>query len=73
MMETFGFSTEVFTLTISLFVAGYCIGPILWAPLSEQYGRRPVFIVSFIGYVVRRFPNHIGDHFNQCVINSVSK
>lgn len=23
-------------LTISLFVAGYCVGPLLWGPLSEQ-------------------------------------
>lgn len=26
--------------------------PILWAPLSERYGRRPIFIVSFFLYVV---------------------
>lgn len=36
MMEFFGFGTEVATLTIALFVAGYCLGPILWGPLSEQ-------------------------------------
>jgi len=50
-METyFGFSQEVGILTISLFVAGYCIGPVLWGPLSEAYGRRPIFIVSFVVY-----------------------
>lgn len=52
LMKEFGFSTEVGTLTISLFVAGYCVGPLLWAPLSEQYGRRPIFIISFFGFVV---------------------
>ncbi|WWC63519.1 uncharacterized protein I303_106122 [Kwoniella dejecticola CBS 10117] len=46
----FGFSQEVATLTIALFVAGYCIGPILWGPLSESYGRRPIFILSFVVY-----------------------
>ena len=46
----FGFSGEVGTLTISLFVAGYCIGPILWGPLSEQYGRRPIFLIAFLVY-----------------------
>ncbi|WVQ68469.1 uncharacterized protein L199_006677 [Kwoniella botswanensis] len=50
MEEYFGFSQEVAVLTISLFVAGYCIGPILWGPLSESYGRRPIFILSFIIY-----------------------
>lgn len=34
-MEYFTFSEEVATLTISLFVAGYCVGPLLWGPLSE--------------------------------------
>src|SRR6266436_6334264 len=50
MMKKFGFSIEVGTLTISLFVAGYCVGPILWGPLSEQYGRRPIFIIAFFVY-----------------------
>ena len=25
-------------------------GPLLWGPLSESYGRRPIFIISFIVY-----------------------
>ncbi|KAG6851213.1 hypothetical protein H0H93_015223 [Arthromyces matolae] len=39
-------------LMISLFVAGYCVGPLLWGPLSEQYGRRPIFIYTFIVYAI---------------------
>jgi multidrug resistance protein len=50
LMRHFGFSEEIGTLTISLFVAGYCVGPLLWGPLSEQYGRRPIFIVTFLVY-----------------------
>ena len=50
LIEKFTFSTEVATLTISLFVAGYCVGPLLWGPLSEQVGRKPVFVLSFIVY-----------------------
>ncbi|KIR41788.1 polyamine transporter 1 [Cryptococcus deuterogattii 99/473] len=50
MIITFGFGQEVAVLTISLFVAGYCVGPIIWGPLSESYGRRPVFIGSFFVY-----------------------
>ncbi|KAG7450645.1 MFS general substrate transporter [Guyanagaster necrorhizus] len=50
-IEEFGLSTEVATLMISLFVAGYCVGPIIWGPLSEEFGRRPIFIVAFIVYV----------------------
>jgi multidrug resistance protein len=50
MMEQFGFGIEVATLTISLFIAGYCLGPLLWGPLSEDIGRRPVFLISFFFY-----------------------
>ena len=50
LIEKFGFSVEVAKLTISLFVVGYCVGPLLWGPLSEQFGRKPVFIGSFFAY-----------------------
>ncbi|KAH7920091.1 MFS general substrate transporter [Leucogyrophana mollusca] len=46
-----GFSEEIGTLTVALFVTGYCVGPLLWGPLSEQYGRRPIFIISFFVYM----------------------
>ncbi|KAI6119007.1 MFS general substrate transporter [Pisolithus croceorrhizus] len=39
LMLEFGFSQEVGNLMVSLFVAGYCVGPLVWGPLSEQYGR----------------------------------
>lgn len=50
-MGEFGISQEVGTLTVSLFVCGYCVGPLVWGPLSEQYGRRPIFIISFFIYM----------------------
>lgn len=46
----FGFSQEIATLCIAIFVAGYCVGPILWGPLSEEYGRKPVLAVSMFCY-----------------------
>ncbi|KAI5121794.1 hypothetical protein M0805_009786 [Coniferiporia weirii] len=50
LMEQFRISEEVATLTIALFVFGYCVGPFFWGPMSEQYGRRPIFIVSFAAF-----------------------
>jgi len=47
-MGKFGFGEEVATLTVSLFVAGYCLGPLVWGPLSEDIGRRPVFLITFL-------------------------
>ncbi|KXT11083.1 hypothetical protein AC579_8554 [Pseudocercospora musae] len=39
-----GVSDTVERLTVTLFVLGFCSGPCLWAPLSEYYGRRPIFV-----------------------------
>ncbi|GAA6055076.1 hypothetical protein JCM3770_001784 [Rhodotorula araucariae] len=44
-------SQEVGILLISVFVAGYCIGPLLWGPLSERYGRRLVFLIVWPPYI----------------------
>ena len=41
---------EVATLGTSLFVLGYAFGPILWAPMSELYGRRLPIVISTFGF-----------------------
>lgn len=50
LVQYFGFSIEVATLNVSIFVAGYAIGPVLWGPLSEINGRKPVFLISMLLY-----------------------
>ncbi|KAI1337457.1 polyamine transporter 1 [Xylariaceae sp. FL0016] len=47
--EEFGVSEQVATLGTTLFLLGFGLGPLLWAPLSEVYGRRlavltPMFV-----------------------------
>ncbi|EHK21769.1 uncharacterized protein TRIVIDRAFT_191922 [Trichoderma virens Gv29-8] len=42
-----GASTELITAAVSLFVLGFAVGPLLWAPLSEMYGRRIIFVITF--------------------------
>lgn len=73
----FGVSEEVGILLIAIFVAGYCLGPLvswlnrradsgtrvqlanrdwclfqLWGPLSERYGRKYIFVGSFVPYTL---------------------
>jgi Ca2+/H+ antiporter len=43
-IQEFGCSQEVYTLGISLFVLGFAIGPLLWAPLSELFGRQILYV-----------------------------
>lgn len=45
--QQFNADTEVVTLGLSLFVLGFGVGPVLFAPLSELYGRQLVFISTY--------------------------
>lgn len=40
----FGVSETVATLGLALFLVGYIIGPLVWGPMSELYGRRNLMI-----------------------------
>lgn len=51
MMAHYHVSQEVGILLIAIFVAGYCVGPLLWGPLSERYGRRLVFLFVWPFYI----------------------
>lgn len=45
----FGVSRQVAVLGTSLYMAGFGVGPLVWAPLSEVYGRRlAVFVPMFV-------------------------
>ncbi|RFU74918.1 fluconazole resistance [Trichoderma arundinaceum] len=47
--KEFHVSTQVATLGTTLYLCGFGIGPLLWAPLSEIYGRRvPVLTPMFV-------------------------
>jgi MFS family permease len=49
--QRFGVSSEVATLGLSLFVLGFALGPLIWAPLSEVYGRKSIYVISYTAYV----------------------
>ncbi|KAK3196540.1 Efflux pump fub11 [Lecanicillium sp. MT-2017a] len=44
----FHVSREVVILGVSMFVLGFAIGPLIWAPLSELYGRQGLFFVTYM-------------------------
>lgn len=51
MMQEFGTTLMVSKASVFLFVASFCVAPLLWGPLSEVFGRRIIFVVSFLGFV----------------------
>ncbi|KAK4658161.1 hypothetical protein QC762_204310 [Podospora pseudocomata] len=38
-------------LPASLYLMGFCFGPIIFAPLSETYGRKPILVTGFLLFV----------------------
>ncbi|GLI76397.1 spermine transporter [Penicillium ochrochloron] len=54
--EKYNVSLEVAILTCSIMVCGFAVGPLLWSPLSEIIGRRPVYIISLALYVIFNIP-----------------
>ncbi|KAF7983746.1 hypothetical protein HWV62_19719 [Athelia sp. TMB] len=56
MVKEFGVSDEIGTLGLSTFILGFAFGPMLVAPLSEFYGRRPVYLICWALFVVFQIP-----------------
>ncbi|KAK1461799.1 major facilitator superfamily transporter [Colletotrichum cuscutae] len=51
--EQFGVTDRVHLILLnSLFMCGYVLGPLLFGPLSEYIGRRPVLIGTYCGYII---------------------
>ena len=47
--KLFSLSTTVMTLGTSLNLLGWTVGPIVWGPFSELYGRRPPLVIGVGG------------------------
>jgi MFS family permease len=62
--KTFNVSEEVSLLTITVFVIGFGVGPLAFAPLSELFGRKIVYVVTlafaFIFIIPQAVAQNIG-------------
>jgi MFS family permease len=55
-----GYKVQAYVMVTSGFVLGFVVGPLLWAPMSEVFGRRNLFIFTYILFTI----------FNGAVISS---
>jgi len=64
-MEVFGVAQVPATLGLTLYVAGYGLGPIIWSPLSEipQVGRLWVYIGTLLIFVLFQIPTALSVNF----------
>ncbi|KAJ5256788.1 hypothetical protein N7478_012892 [Penicillium angulare] len=49
-------SQELMSLGVALFIAGFALGPLLWAPLAEVIGSAPVLALALTGCAIFQIP-----------------
>lgn len=64
----FGVGREVATLGLSTFIWGLGLGPMVLAPLSEFYGRRNIYIVSFAIFLIWLIPCAVAKNIQTMLI-----
>lgn len=69
-MEQFDVSLQTISLTLSMYVLAYGLGPMLWSPLSEvpSIGRNPPYIITFAIYCILIVPTALADNFAAFVV-----
>lgn len=66
--ESFDVSEEVAMLTITVFVVGFGVGPVVFAPLSEIYGRRIIYGSTLLIAVVFVIPEALAKNIATLIV-----
>lgn len=61
LMDEFDVSAQISTLGVTTYLFGLATGSVIVAPLSEIYGRRPVYIVCLIAWAALVVPSALAD------------
>lgn len=68
-LETFHISEEVLILsTVTVFVIGFGVGPLLFAPLSEEFGRSVIYHSTLIPALIFIIPCGLAQNFYTLLI-----
>lgn len=66
--ETFNVSEEVALLTITVFVVGFGVGPMVFAPLSEVLGRRIIYATTLLLAVIFIIPCAVAPNIGTLIV-----
>ncbi|KAI3331984.1 MFS general substrate transporter [Xylariaceae sp. AK1471] len=61
-------STIVVTLGISLFLLGFSIGPPLWGPMSERFGRKWPLTIGMLLFTIFTIPVAVGQNIQTLLV-----
>ncbi|KDR73178.1 hypothetical protein GALMADRAFT_228304 [Galerina marginata CBS 339.88] len=59
---------EITDLTVTCFVMGFGIGPLFMAPLSEVFGRKPIYCASMFLYFIFTLPSALAQNAATLVV-----
>ncbi|KAI1459710.1 polyamine transporter 3 [Annulohypoxylon moriforme] len=68
LVDEFGVSTTVATLGITTYLLGLAAGSLLVAPVSELYGRRPVYISCMICFTLLVIPCCVATSLTEIIV-----
>ncbi|KAG9204374.1 hypothetical protein G6514_000830 [Epicoccum nigrum] len=69
MMATFGIKSKTLVvLGITTYLGGLAIGSLLLAPLSEMYGRRPVYLIAVATFTILIIPCALSNNLAQILV-----
>lgn len=66
--DTFHVSMEVSLLTVTMFVIGFGVGPLAFAPLSEMYGRKPVYVITIALAIIFEIPCAVAQNIGTLLV-----
>lgn len=66
--KEFQISRLVATLGLSLYILGLGIGPLFLGPLSEFYGRRPIYLVAFSMFLIWLIPSAVAQNIQTLLV-----
>ncbi|WEW57979.1 hypothetical protein PRK78_003446 [Emydomyces testavorans] len=69
LIKEFGISRLVATLGLSSFIFGLGVGPLFLAPLSEFFGRRIIYIVSFFSFILWLIPCAVAQNIQTLIVS----
>jgi hypothetical protein len=69
MMRDFGIKSKtLLVLGITTYLAGLALGSIVLAPLSEMYGRRPVYLIATTAFTILVIPCALANNLAQILV-----
>ncbi|KAE8379729.1 major facilitator superfamily domain-containing protein [Aspergillus bertholletiae] len=66
--EEFGVSREVSLVVVTVFVIGFGVGPMAFAPMSEMFGRRPVYAFTLFIAVIFLIPCAVSKNIGTLIV-----